>query len=110
METRITMEVENAIHEIITSGAHEDPDGQPLREIIQAAIRNAVADATAFSRAYRRWTGKPPSEARRDERGERLERVVGVGPGGTQDNAGPVFCGQHHHAHDALAVHFKVIT
>jgi AraC-like DNA-binding protein len=37
----------------------------PLRDV---ALAVGFADASAFSRAYRRWTGKPPSASRRQAR------------------------------------------
>ncbi len=50
------------------------------------------------------------SEARGDERREGVERVLGVGAVRTEGDGGAVLGGQHHDAHDALAVHLEVVA
>src|SRR5687767_1609264 len=49
-------------------------------------------------------------EAVGDYRGERIECRFGVGSLGPELNHRAAFGRQHHHAHDALAVHFHIIA
>ena len=50
------------------------------------------------------------SEPGRDQCRERVERLVSIGSGCLERDDGPVFGGQHHDAHDALAIHLEVVA
>src|SRR4029077_3247479 len=49
------------------------------------------------------------SESVLNQRFEGVERLISVGALRAQGNHGPMFGGEHHHAHDALAVHVEIV-
>src|SRR6266542_854350 len=74
-----------------TAGAQATPGETPTPRITCGAVMSHLPETVGH------------------QLGQRLDRPVGVRPSGSDDDAAPALCGEHHHTHDALSVHLHPV-